>query len=85
MCQFRVDHIGAVARIGGPTGAPGVGAAAGVTPTFPNVTVMRAIPSHPVPDVDDVLPRDDLVVVLLEVSIAVVFAGILGLALFWVG
>ena len=32
-----------------------------------------------------VTQRDDLVVVLLEVAIAVVFAGLIGLALLWVG
>ncbi|TDN43121.1 hypothetical protein EDF64_10943 [Curtobacterium flaccumfaciens] len=46
---------------------------------------MRAIPSHRPSDLDDAPQRDDLVVVLLEVAIAVVFAGIIGLALLWVG
>ena len=35
-------------------------------------------------DVDDAPPHDDLVVLLLEVAIGVVFAAVLGLALLWV-
>ena len=48
-----------------------------------SVAVMQALPSHSSTDLDDVPPRDDLVVVLLEVAIAVVFVGMIGLAFLW--
>lgn len=64
---------------------PVAGSAARLSRTIPTVPVMRAIPSESSVDADDVPPSDDLVVVLLEVAIAVVFAGIIGLALLWAG
>lgn len=46
---------------------------------------MRATSSHTPADLDDVPQRDDLVVVLLEVAIALVFTAIIGLAVLWAG
>ncbi|WP_161598171.1 hypothetical protein [Curtobacterium flaccumfaciens] len=44
---------------------------------------MKAFPSEPLADLDDVPPGEDLVVVLLEVAIALAFVGLIGLVLLW--
>lgn len=85
MWQSCVSRVAVATRIHAPVRVrPGV-AAARLPRAAPSVPVMRTIPSHRPSDLDDGPQRDDLVVVLLEVAIAVVFAGLIGLALLWVG